>query len=79
LIRPPDKMSTVARSSASRSGFSQPSGVTAVPTSIREVRWEAAAMTATGDDIPYCRCRCRNHALSKPSRSPSSMTSSVLR
>src|ERR1700757_2730643 len=33
-------MSTVARSSASRSGFSQPSGVTAVPSSIREVRCE---------------------------------------
>src|SRR3954464_3997172 len=77
LTRPPDSTSTVARSSASRSGFSQPSGVTAVPSSIRRVRWLAAAITATGEEMPYCRCRCRTQALSKPSRSPSSMTSSV--
>src|SRR5580692_13103991 len=79
LTRPPDSTSTVARSSASRSGFSQPSGVTAVPSSMRVVRCDAAAMTATGEEMPYCRCRCRSHALSKPSRSPSSMMSSVVR
>jgi hypothetical protein len=71
-------MSTVARSSAYRSGFSQPSGVTAVPSSIREVRWLAAAITATGDEMPYCKCRCRSHAASKPSRSPSEIIASVL-
>ena len=62
LIRPPDSRSTVARSSASRSGFSQASGVTAVPSSIRDVRWDAAAMIATGEETPYCRCRCRSQA-----------------
>ena len=77
LSRPPDRRSTVARSSASRSGFSQPSGMTAVPRSIRLVRCDAAASTATGEEMPYCRCRCRTHALSKPSCSPSSMISSV--
>jgi hypothetical protein len=71
-------MSTVAQSSASRSGFSQPSGVTAVPSSIRRVRWVAAASTATGEEMPYCRCRWRNQALSNPSCSPSSTTRSVV-
>src|SRR4051794_30072529 len=78
LSRPPDRTSTVARSSASRSGFSQPSGITAVPSSIRRVRWVAAARTATGEEMPYCRCRWRTQALSKPSSSPSSMTRSVV-
>ena len=68
----------MARSSASRSGFSQPSGVTAVPSSIRDVRCDAAAMMATGDEMPYCRCRWRSQAESNPSRSPSSIISSVI-
>ena len=55
LIRPPDRMSTVARSSANRNGFSSPSGMTAVPSSMRDVRWLAAAMIATGDEMPGCR------------------------
>jgi hypothetical protein len=67
----------VARSLASRSGFSQPSGITAVPSSMRSVRCDAAASTATGDEMPYCRWRCRTQALSKPNCSPSSMISSV--
>ena len=67
----------MARSSARRSGFSQPSGMTAVPSSMRLVRWEAAASTATGEEMPYCRWRWRSQALSNPSRSPSSMISSV--
>ena len=29
----------------------------------------AAASTATGEEIPNCRCRCRTQALSKPKRS----------
>ncbi len=53
--RPPDRMSTVAKSSASLSGFSQPNGVTAVPSSMRLVRWVAAARIATGEEMPYCR------------------------
>ena len=56
----------MARSSASRSGFSQPSGMTAVPSSMRLVRWVAAASTAIGEEMPYCRCRCRTQALSNP-------------
>lgn len=39
--------------SARRSGFSQPTGMTAVPSSMREVRWVAAASTATGEEMPY--------------------------
>ena len=77
LSRPPESTSTVARSSASRSGFSQPSGITAVPSSILEVRWVAAASIATGEETPYCRCRSRSQTESKPSRSPSSIASSV--
>ena len=73
LSRPPDRMSTVARSSARRSGFSQPSGITAVPSSILAVRCEAAASTATGEEIPNWKCRCRTQAQSNPSRSPSSI------
>jgi hypothetical protein len=76
LTRPPLRMSTVARSSARRSGFSHPSGVTAVPISMREVRWVAAAMIATGEDTPYWMWRCRSHALSNPSCSPSWITCS---
>jgi hypothetical protein len=57
LRRPPVRMSTVARSSANRSGFSHPSGMTAVPSAIRLVRWEAAASTATGEEMPYWRWR----------------------
>ncbi|MDH6228219.1 hypothetical protein M2169_005189 [Streptomyces sp. MJP52] len=45
----------MARSSARRSGFSQPSGVTAVPSAMRRVRWVAAARTATGEEMPCCR------------------------
>jgi hypothetical protein len=52
-------MSTVARSSAIRSGFSQPSGVTAVPIAIRRVRCEAAAMIAIGEEMPVWKCRWR--------------------
>ncbi len=77
LSRPPESTSTVARSSASRSGFSQPSGITAVPSSILEVRWVAAASIATGEETPYCRCRSRSQTESKPSRSPSSIASRV--
>jgi len=75
LSRPPDRMSTAARSSTSRSGFSQPSGMTTVPNSIRLVRYEAAASTATGDQTAYCRCRCRTHA-GKPRVRRSSRTRS---
>ena len=46
---------------------------------MRRVRCEAAARTATGEEMPYWRWRWRTQALSKPSRSPSSMTSSVVR
>src|SRR5437660_127997 len=42
--------------------------MTAVPSPMRRVRWDAAASTATGEEIPYCRWRCRTHALSKPFR-----------
>ena len=77
LIRPPDRMSTVARSSASRSGFSRPSGITAVPSSMRLVRWVAAAMIAIGDEMPGCRCRWRSQTLSKPSASARSIIDSV--
>src|SRR5690348_16769044 len=77
LSRPPARMSTVARSSARRSGFSQPSGITAVPNSIVEVRWDAAASTAIGEEMPYWRWRWRTQALSKPRSSPSLMISSV--
>ena len=77
LIRPPASRSTVARSSARRSGFSQPNGVTAVPSSIREVRWLAAAIIAMGEEMPNCRWRWRSQALSNPSRSPSSMIRKV--
>jgi hypothetical protein len=38
--------------------------MTAVPNSMREVRWLAAAMIATGDEMPGCRCRQRSHTLS---------------
>src|SRR4051794_23082574 len=51
--------------------------MTAVPSSMRAVRWLAAAMIATGDEIPGCRCRSRSHTLSKPSASARSITSSV--
>jgi len=77
LIRPPDRMSTVARSSASRSGFSGPSGITAVPHSMRLMRWLAAAMIATGDEMPGCRCLHRSQTLSKPSASARSIIDSV--
>lgn len=57
--RPPDRMSTVARSSAIRSGFSQPSGVTAVPIAMRDVRCDAAAMIAIGEEMPVWKWRWR--------------------
>ncbi len=69
----------MARSSASRNGFSSPSGMTAVPSSIRLVRMAAAAMIATGDEMPYCRWRHRNQTLSKPSSSARSMVRMVSR
>ncbi|SCE13061.1 hypothetical protein GA0115246_111183 [Streptomyces sp. SolWspMP-sol7th] len=75
--RPPESTSTVAQSSASRSGFSQPSGVTAVPSWMREVRWVAAARTATGEEMPYWRWRWRTQAESSPSDSPCAMRPSV--
>lgn len=77
LSRPPDRTSTVARSSANRSGFSRPSGITAVPNSIRLVRWLAAASRATGAEMPGCRCRWRTQTLSKPSASARSIILSV--
>jgi hypothetical protein len=51
--------------------------MTAVPISMCEVRWLAAAMIATGELMPGCRCRSRSHTLSKPSASARSITSSV--
>ena len=51
--------------------------MTAVPSSMRLVRWLAAAMIATGEEIPGCRCRQRSHTLSKPSASARSMICSV--
>ena len=51
LSRPPERTSTVAKSSARRSGFSNPSGMTAVPNVIRLVRWLAAARRATGEEM----------------------------
>ena len=62
LSRPLDSTSTVARSSASRNGFSYPIWMTAAPNPIRVVRWLAAARNVAADETARSRWRCRIQA-----------------
>ena len=51
--RPPDRMSAIAASSASRRGSWKGSSVTALPTRIREVRAATAVATIIGDPVHW--------------------------
>jgi len=68
FIRPPDKMSTVARSSAVAAGSPGPAG-SPRSSSMRLVRWVAAAMIASRATDARCKCLDgRSQTLSKPER-----------
>lgn len=67
--RPLASAHTVAKSSASRNGFSNPSGTTFVSSVMRSVRCEAAASTVRADETPRSRCRWRTPTVSYPRRS----------
>ena len=78
--RPPETMSSVAASSAARSGLCSGTSTTPVPSLIREVRAAAAAITTIGEGITeYSRRKCisASQARSKPSRSASTTCSIV--
>jgi hypothetical protein len=46
---------------------------------MRSVRWDAAAMTVIGEVMPYCMCRLRSQALSKPMEIKSLVVHPIIR
>ena len=78
--RPPDSRSAVAACSAQLSGWWSGSSVTAVPMRIRRVRWAITGTTMSGlasSEKAPPKWSSASHATSKPSVSPSAMSSNI--